>query len=298
MTMDDMAQTPAHRKPREETGRTWPLLLIASPAAVAVWSGWVGLGAMCGFGLVHPLPGIMPGFQINTAITLPVGVESYGAYALYAWLSSKAGAKARTFARRSAVGALALGCLGQVAFHLLASSGVTRAPALVVVLVACLPVVTLSFAAALTHLMRADTKAAEEAAEKAAAEAARAAREAAEKAAARAAAKATRSAAPSAVSEPSAGPPAEPSAEPAGMPAGEPPAVPQEKPAAKPRPAVVRLDKSPDAEKARAEYRKSVRVGQPLSDRALADKFGKSRTWGASRIREAEGGPKLAGTGS
>ena len=60
----------------------WPLYLIASPAAVAVWSGWVGLGTLCGFGIVHPLPGIADGFHLNTAVTLPVGVEAYGAYAL------------------------------------------------------------------------------------------------------------------------------------------------------------------------------------------------------------------------
>jgi hypothetical protein len=40
---------------------------------------------MCGFGLVQPLPGITD-WHLNTAITLPVGVESYGAYALGAWL--------------------------------------------------------------------------------------------------------------------------------------------------------------------------------------------------------------------
>ena len=67
--------------------RRWPLFLIAAPAAVAVWSGWVGLGGMCGFGIIHPLPGICAGFQLNTAITLPVGVEAYGAYALGAWLA-------------------------------------------------------------------------------------------------------------------------------------------------------------------------------------------------------------------
>src|ERR1039458_10578286 len=33
----------------------WPLLVIAAPAAVAIWSGWVGLGGMCGFGPIHPL---------------------------------------------------------------------------------------------------------------------------------------------------------------------------------------------------------------------------------------------------
>ena len=65
----------------------WPLALIAAPAAVAVWSGWVGLGGLCGFGVIHPLPGIVGGLSLNTAITLPVGVEAYGAYALGAWLA-------------------------------------------------------------------------------------------------------------------------------------------------------------------------------------------------------------------
>ena len=139
--------------------RHWPLLVIAAPAAVAVWSGWVGLGGLCGFGVIHPLPGIADGLHLNTAITLPVGVEAYGAYALYAWLGGEAGPRARDFAQKSAIGALILGCLGQVAFHVLAAEHVSRAPALVVVLVACLPVVTLSFAAALTHLMHADEKA-------------------------------------------------------------------------------------------------------------------------------------------
>jgi len=60
----------------------WPLGLIAAPAAVAVWSGWVGLGQLCGFGVIHPLPGIWDSASINTAITLPVGIEAYAAYAL------------------------------------------------------------------------------------------------------------------------------------------------------------------------------------------------------------------------
>lgn len=132
----------------------WPLFLIASPAAVAVWSGWVGLGTLCGFGVIHPLPGIWDGLRLNTAITLPVGVEAYGAYALGAWLTPGTPERARAFARRSAVGALALGMLGQVVYHLLAAAGAARAPWPVVVLVSCLPVVTLGFGAALTHLLR------------------------------------------------------------------------------------------------------------------------------------------------
>ena len=135
------------------TVRRWPLFLIAAPAAVAVWSGWVGLGQLCGFGLVTPLPGIVA-WHLDTAITLPVGVEAYGAYALGAWLTPGTGARARAFARRSAIGALALGVTGQIAYHLLAAAHSVRAPWPVVVLVSSLPVVTLGFGAALTHLLK------------------------------------------------------------------------------------------------------------------------------------------------
>jgi len=54
----------------------WPLLLIGALAAVAIWSRWVGLGGLCGIGVIHPLPGIWDSLRINTAITLPVGVEA------------------------------------------------------------------------------------------------------------------------------------------------------------------------------------------------------------------------------
>src|SRR6266851_6034521 len=119
--------------------RRWPLFLIAAPAAVAVWSGWVGLGQLCGFGIVHPLPGIVPGFRLDTAITLPVGVEAYGSFALGAWLTGGVPDAARTFARRSAIGALALGMAGQGAFHILSAAHATEAPVPVVVLVASMP---------------------------------------------------------------------------------------------------------------------------------------------------------------
>lgn len=141
-------------------GYPWPLVVIAAPAAVAIWSGWVGLGEMCGFGPIRPLPGIAPGVVINTAITLPVGVEAYGAYALSVWLGAKdISGTTRDWARASAVGALLLGCLGQIAYHLLAAAGFSRAPWPVVMAVSCLPVVTLALAAALTHMMLAGRRA-------------------------------------------------------------------------------------------------------------------------------------------
>jgi hypothetical protein len=136
------------------TVRRWPLFLIASPAAVAIWSGWVGLGGLCGFGPIHPLPGIADGLVINTAITLPVGVEAYGAYALRAWLTPGVPERAQRFAKASALGALALGMCGQVIYHLLAAVHATRAPWPVTMLVSCVPVITLGFGAALTHLLR------------------------------------------------------------------------------------------------------------------------------------------------
>ena len=87
------------------TARSWPLLVLAAPAAAEVWSGWVGIAQKTGFGLVSPLPGIWPSLHLDTSITLPVGVEAYAAYALRAWLSGEHSISGRTrrFAKWSAI---------------------------------------------------------------------------------------------------------------------------------------------------------------------------------------------------
>lgn len=135
----------------------WPLVALAAPAFVAIWGGWVGLGEMAGFGEINLLPGIADDGDwatINSAITLPIGVEAYAAYALRAWLAGGAvPPAARRFAKVSAIGALALGALGQIAYHLLAAKGVTTAPWWVTMLVACFPVAVLGMGAALAHLL-------------------------------------------------------------------------------------------------------------------------------------------------
>src|SRR6266568_5200258 len=151
---------------RTATGRTlrsWPLLLLALPAAVAVWSGWVGSGQMTGFGQVHPLPGIWNSLHLDTAITLPIGAEAYAAYALRAWLARDLAISARTrrFAKWSAICSFALGMAGQVAYHLLAQAGTARAPWPVTTIVSCLPVLVLGMGTALAHMVRADAKAKE-----------------------------------------------------------------------------------------------------------------------------------------
>jgi len=92
---------------------------------------------------------------INSAITLPIGVEAYAAFALRAWLAPAAGLceTARRFARWSAMGALALGAAGQIAYHLMVAAGVEHAPWQITAFVSCLPVVVLGCGAALTHLI-------------------------------------------------------------------------------------------------------------------------------------------------
>ncbi len=141
------------------TVRSWPLLVLAAPAAAEVWTGWVGIAQKTGFGLVSPLPGIWPSLHLDTSITLPVGVEAYAAYALRAWLASEDSISDRTrrFAKWSAICSFALGMAGQVAYHLLAQAGAARAPWPVTTIVSCLPVLVLAMGTTLAHMLRADT---------------------------------------------------------------------------------------------------------------------------------------------
>ena len=143
--------------------RSWPLLVLAAPAAAEVWSGWVGIAHRTGFGMVSPLPGIWPSLHLDTSITLPIGVEAYAAYALRAWLDRDRSISARTrrFAKWSAICSFALGMAGQVAYHLMAQAGMTRAPWPVTTLVSCLPVLVLAMGTTLAHMLRAEAEAAD-----------------------------------------------------------------------------------------------------------------------------------------
>jgi hypothetical protein len=151
--VSDAAGTPeGARRPRVPR---WPLLIIALGAFVSIWGGWVGLGEMAGFGPVRLLPGIADSLVINSAITLPLGVEAYAAYAMSVWLAPAAAQVSdtgRRFACWSSIAALGLGVFGQATYHLLVTSGATRAPGPVVIFVSCLPVLVLGAGAALAHL--------------------------------------------------------------------------------------------------------------------------------------------------
>jgi hypothetical protein len=154
-------RSPAAARPVRSV-RSWPLLVLAVPAAAEVWSGWVGIAKMTGFGLVWPLPGIWPSLHLDTAITLPAGVEAYAAYALRAWLARDHAVSDRTrrFAKWSAVCSFALGMAGQVAYHLMTQAGMDRAPWPVTTMVSCLPVLVLAMGTALAHMLRTDAEAA------------------------------------------------------------------------------------------------------------------------------------------
>jgi hypothetical protein len=145
--------------------RSWPLLVLAAPAAAEVWSGWVSIAQKTGFGLVSPLPGIWPSLHLDTSITLPVGVEAYAAYALGARLVSEHAVCGRTrrFAKWSAICSFALGIAGQVACHLLAQARAARAPWPITTIVSCLPVLVLAMGTALAHMLRADASTAADA---------------------------------------------------------------------------------------------------------------------------------------
>jgi hypothetical protein len=145
---------------RRQRWSNWPLLVIGLGAFVAIWGGWVGLGELTGFGPIELLPGIVDGWVVNTAITLPLGMEAYAAFALKVWLAPSPGMSttARRFAQWSALGALALGAAGQIAYHLMVAEGMKVAPWQITAFVSCLPVAVLGLGAALAHLIHQPAK--------------------------------------------------------------------------------------------------------------------------------------------
>lgn len=150
------AASPAAVTPLPKRVPRWPLLLLATPAFVAIWAGWVELGRLTGFGPMHPLPGIADRFSINTAITLPVGLETYAAYAMFIWLSRAGSTRARAFAGISALLSLLLGFAGQGASHLMIASGMAVAPWPITLAVSGVPVLVLGMGAALWHMVHTD----------------------------------------------------------------------------------------------------------------------------------------------
>jgi hypothetical protein len=158
------SQTPPARQVRASLAsrlrqHPWALILMGIGAGFSVWSGWVGLGQMCGFGPVQPLPGIWDSLTINSAIVLPISVEAYGTYALRRWLSPGASRRTSIYAGVSAIFSLLVGGAAQVAYHELKAAGYSHAPWQVVMAVALVPVVVLALASILAKLVATDRQA-------------------------------------------------------------------------------------------------------------------------------------------
>lgn len=153
---DGDTSSPVSDQPVTRAPRRWPLIIIGLGAAVAVWSGWVGLGELTGFGVVRLLPGLWDNLHVNSAVVLPLSVEAYAAYALRIWLGDHRSERARTFARRSSVASLVIGAAAQAGYHYMAAAHITTAPWPVIVLVACVPVLVLGLASALARLVAND----------------------------------------------------------------------------------------------------------------------------------------------
>ena len=136
-------------------------LVIAVPAFLAVWSGWIGLGEMTGWGERNMLPGLVADggwATIHTSITLPIGIEAFGALSMAVWLASRnAGGTLARYAACCTVGSLALGAFGQVSYHVLTAAG-EPAPGWLVGFVAVLPVIVLGASVGLIHLAASNRK--------------------------------------------------------------------------------------------------------------------------------------------
>lgn len=155
-----VAELPATPSRAGQRVVVWPLLVIACSPFIAIWGGWVGLGKLTGFGFVNLLPGIVADGSwatLDTAITLPLGMEAYSAYAFYVLLHPAVSRRARRFAAWTALGAVVLGMAGQTAYHLMTAAGMTAAPWQITTVVSCLPVAVFGLAAALVHMVRADS---------------------------------------------------------------------------------------------------------------------------------------------
>jgi hypothetical protein len=138
MSIDGMAQTPAHARPARRD-HVWVLAVIAGFALFDVWESWTQVGNKSGF--TH-----------GTGWTLTVIVEVLAAYCLYAWFGAP-GRRSRRFAMWSAFAMLTLSLIGQGSSVLAAR---TRPPLWLAVFVKDLPVLALALVAILIHLRRLD----------------------------------------------------------------------------------------------------------------------------------------------
>ena len=149
--------TPTHRDRWTYGG----MLAVALAAAVLSFSALAGLAELAGVTAAAPLPG---GARLRLAWLLPIAVDAYAVTATRVWLRTAGTTRTRAYARRNAVGAIALSVAGNAAYHALDAAGVTlgevRGGWAVVVAVSAVPPVMLGLVGHLHALVSEDHRAA------------------------------------------------------------------------------------------------------------------------------------------
>lgn len=149
--------TPTHRDRWTYGG----MLAVALAAAVLSFSALAGLAELAGVTAAAPLPG---GARLRLSWLLPIAVDAYAVTATRVWLRTAGTARTRAYARRNAVGAIALSVAGNAAYHALDAAGVTlgevRGGWAVVVAVSAVPPVMLGLVGHLHALVSEDHRAA------------------------------------------------------------------------------------------------------------------------------------------
>jgi hypothetical protein len=133
----------------------WVITVIAASSALEILAAWLGIGALSGFPVFT-----LGRARISTDWTLAICMEAYAGFALWVWLSGAKGKNSRNFALCSALGALVLSAVVQISYHLMLANGDQRAPDALVGFVAILPIIALTLAGILVHLMHLDGEAA------------------------------------------------------------------------------------------------------------------------------------------
>ncbi len=128
--------------------------LVALPALVSIWAGWVSLGLATGWKEVQLFPSVpgLNGVHLNTVIFLPFSVEVLTIVSMGFFLHYR-GKAIRRVAGITALATVALGLFGQAWSHHLQATG-AAAPSWLVVFTSGLPVVAMALVGLLVHLAR------------------------------------------------------------------------------------------------------------------------------------------------
>lgn len=134
------------------------MLAVAVAAAVLSFSALAGLAELAGVSGAVSLPG---GARFRLAWLLPIAVDAYAVTATRVWLRTAGTPRTRGYARRNAIGAIALSVVGNAVYHALIASGLTsltgvRAGWVVVVAVSAVPPVMLGLVGHLHALVSED----------------------------------------------------------------------------------------------------------------------------------------------